>query len=153
MKLKNQEGFTLVEVMVVIIVMALLSVLALPRVISIITQAKKASAHSIVAAVRSGIANNKIASISEGNPTGVYPLLITSNASGDVLCGNIVGGCFNQILHTGQQVTDNRWNQTQAGGPGANAIYVFDKAGSAECTYTYNATNGTFLASNTTGCQ
>lgn len=149
---KNKKGFTLIEVMVVIIVMALLSVLALPKVISIITQAKKASSHSVVAAVRSGITNNKIASISEGQPTGLYVSPLTGNATTTV-CGSVTGGCFDALLEAGQQVTDNRWNHTLVETSSLTGTYVFDKAGSAECTYTYHPINGTFLASNTTGCQ
>ncbi len=154
MKLKNQKGFTLIEVMVVIIVMALLSVLALPRVISIITQAKKASAQAVVAAVRSGIANNKIASISEGNPTGTYVAQLT-NGSTNAACNALGGGnrCFDNIMEAGQGVSDSRWVRANAGGA---ATFRFDTGGSADCTYTYNASNGTFLpdATNaTTNCQ
>lgn len=149
MKLRHPKGFTLIEVMIVLIVMALLTIMALPRIISIMTEVKKAASHEVVAAVRSGISNNKIGSISEGAPTGTYISSITGNASANQLCGSATGGCFDQVLEAGQQVTDNRWNQTVAGTAGA---YVFDKGGLAECTYTYNSSNGTFLASNVTGC-
>lgn len=133
--MKNNKGFTLVEVVIVLTVMALLAVAALPRVISIITQAKKGSADNIVAAVREGIFLQKISSISEANPLGSYPAVLDSAATADCASGN---ACFTNVLEAGQDITDSRWNKASA------TTYTVDNL---TRTYTYTNTNGTFLCS------
>ncbi len=136
MKIQNQKGFTLMEVVIVLTVMALLAVGALPRVIQIVTQAKKGARDNIAASVREGIFLQKVNSISEASPTGSYPATLDGASNGSCSAST---GCFATVLEAGQQITDSRWTRTN------NTTYQFDVGGSADSTYTYNATNGTFL--------
>ena len=133
MKMQNQKGFTLVEAVIVLTVMALLAVAALPKVISIVTQAKKGAADNIVAAVREGIFLQKVSSISESSPIGAYPTSLDAAANGSCETST---GCFASVLETGQQITDARWNRV------SDTVYTVDNL---TRTYTYNPVNGTFL--------
>ena len=135
----NKKGFTLVEVVIVLTVMALLAVAALPRIINIITQAKKGSRDNIVAAVREGIFLQKINTVSETNPLGSYPSSLDANTAN--ACNVMAGGCFASVLEAGQQITDTRWE-----GLGSNN-YEYDNGtsvGTAGGMWTYNSSNGTF---------
>ena len=146
MKINNQKGMTLVEIVIVLVVMALLAAAALPKIFSVITNAKKGSRDHIVAAVRSGIFLYKLSTVSETNPLGSYPYnsgspvqSLDSNVGGFICSG--AATCFGNVLDSGQAIDDSRWYKDGAG------LYLFDSAGSANSTYTYNTTNGSFLCS------
>ncbi len=66
----SDKGFTLVEVVIVLTVMALLAVAALPRIVNIVGQAKRGARDNVVAAIKSGIHLQKVSSISEATPFG-----------------------------------------------------------------------------------
>jgi len=134
--MSQNKGFTLVEVVIVLTVMALLSVAALPRIINIITQSKKGSRDHIVAAVRSGIHLAKISSVSETQPLGAYPFL-DSGALGT--CNTMGVQCFCAAMAESQCVMDGRWRKT------ASNTWAYDQGGSADSTFTYNMFNGTLL--------
>lgn len=55
-KRANMKGWTLIELIIVIVIIGLLAVVALPRYFNLRDEARKASADGVVAAVRSGIA-------------------------------------------------------------------------------------------------
>ena len=141
MNLKNRKGFTLVEVVIVLTVMALLAVAALPRIINIITQAKKGSRDNIIAAVREGIMLQKVSSISENAPLGAYPANLDTLPMGGC---NVGTGCFVNVLEPGQGITDFRWGKA-IGGPFGTTYNFMLMGDPAAASYSYNATNGTLL--------
>ncbi len=132
---KFSRGFTLVEVVIVLTVMALLAVAALPRIVNIVTQAKAGARDNIVAAVRSGISVQKVSTVSESTPLGTYPVRLDPHAAG--FCSNITP-CFTDVLEPGQDIRDTRWDKL------SDFQYRYDNGGSALQTFTYNAVNGTF---------
>lgn len=135
---KSHAGFTLVEVVIVLTVMALLAVAALPRIINIVAKAKKGSRDNIVAAIRSGIALQKISTVSETSPLGTYPANLDANpGAADCTAAN---PCFSNILEPGQHVTDGRWRKITNTEP---FHYDYD-SGPNVSNWSYNVFNGTF---------
>ena len=56
MKINNQKGFTLIELVLVITILGILAVAALPSFIDITSQATTASRDGVVGAIREGLA-------------------------------------------------------------------------------------------------
>jgi len=131
----SQRGFTLVEVVIVLTVMALLAVAALPRIVSIISKAKYGSRNNVLASIREGIHLQKLVSISETSPLGSYPTDLDPIV-GFATC-SVATPCFVNVLEPGQGVTDSRW--TKVGG----FNYQYDVGGTNQTTYFYSNTNGT----------
>lgn len=130
-----EAGFTLVEVMIVVIVMALLTVIALPKIFNIIRTAQFANRNNSVASIRSGIALNKTSSISESSPTGSYPTSLDAASNAPCTSSNI---CFTTILEAGHRVHDYNWNRN------SDFSYTYDGT-SWTSDWEYNNVNGTFL--------
>jgi len=138
--ISKNKGFTLVEVVIVLTVMALLAVAALPRIINIVGQAKKGSRDNIVAAIRSGIQLQKISTVSETTPLGAYPGNLDTNPGGGAACTG-ANACFGNILEPGQQINDSKWVKINNAGP----VYTYDyDPGPSVSNWAYNTANGTF---------
>ncbi|WDT70618.1 MAG: type II secretion system protein [Candidatus Manganitrophus sp.] len=67
--LKNEKGFTLVELVVVIAVLGILAVVAVPRFINITTSARTASVNGMAGAVRAAVALARSQYMVTGNMT------------------------------------------------------------------------------------
>jgi prepilin-type N-terminal cleavage/methylation domain-containing protein len=55
-KVKNEKGFTLIEMVVVIVILGIISVIAVPRYLSLIVEAEEGTARGITASLRGAIA-------------------------------------------------------------------------------------------------
>lgn len=126
----NRRGFTLIELILVIAILGILAISALPRFLSISTNAEQASRDGVVGAVRSGIALYRANDmVTNPGSTGSYPASLDGEAA--AACAN----CFSTVLANG--VSDSSWTK------GSATSYTFND-GTSTTNYTYSATNGTF---------
>lgn len=92
-RIHNQQGFTLIELIMVIAILGILSVVALPEFTDLVADAENAQVEGVVAGLRSGIvsvyADNVVA-----NAGNTFPTSITGSAgvcnSGNPCAGNIL---------------------------------------------------------------
>ena len=119
----NRKGFTLIELILVIAILGILAVSALPKFLSLSTNAENAARDGVVGSVRSGIALYKANSMVSGG-TGSYPTNLEAGAT----C------CFNAIL---ENPVSTGWSTSDG------LSYTYNHGGVTN-TYTYNATRGTF---------
>ena len=119
---KDQKGFTLIEVMLVVIIIGIIAVIALPRLLVTRDQAADASCKSNLQALRTANEQYKWDTGAYGAGGGVPALITTLSA-----------------VHAGTGVSYLPANSTVSGDcPGA---------GSAHGTYAYAATTGTISCS------
>ncbi len=83
---KRQSGFTLVEMVIVIVVLGILAAVAIPKFFDFTTDAKEAAAKGSLGAVRSAIATFYAHSATPaGGGTATWPTLVELNTASTVL--------------------------------------------------------------------
>jgi MSHA pilin protein MshA len=82
LRLNSQRGFTLIEITMVILLVAILAVVAIPQFIDFRTEARNAQANSSLGALRSGIVNQTAQmQLRCDAPAGIYPATASMNAN------------------------------------------------------------------------
>ena len=126
---KREKGFTLIELIMVIVLLGLLAIVAIPQYTNLQTQAKVSAEAGVVGGVRSGIYTKYAANLAQ-NVTPAYPATL----GGSVGACTSSNGCFSNVLS--QPVTQD-WTCLTAG-------LTYRGPSSATNIYTYDPVAGTF---------
>jgi len=130
MNMSSQKGFTLIELVLVIAILGILSISALPRFMSLATDAENASKDGVLGAVRSAVVMSRAESMINDGGDGVFPATLDAEAAGE--CAN----CFSSILSSG--ISDPSWQKID------NQTYSFYD-GTGAVNYEYDSATGTFV--------
>ena len=140
----NQSGFTLVELVVVIVILGILSATALPRFINVTNAARAASMNGLAGGLRSTVGVAQARYFATGNNTATTVAMIGSAAAIDVTAGTgIPTGTATGI--TAALTSTDGFTPSYAGGVATFIIAGDTAAASANCRATYTATTGTVV--------
>lgn len=124
--LRGQKGFTLIELVMVIVILAVLGAVAIPTYVDLSSEANTAAEQGVVGGVRAGITTYFI-DPARGNRTS-YPVTLDGAANGNCTTANV---CFDTVLSQGGITAD--WSK-------AGLVYT----GPTGATYTYTPASGDF---------
>lgn len=128
-RLGNQKGFTLIELVIIILVLGILAATALPKFYDMSAQAKVAAEKGVVGGVRGGIAIVYASNLLNGSTN--FPADLGGVIGGAAAASNML---FSNVINPG---IDADWFRSG----GANSHVYRGPAGN---TYLYTATAGTF---------
>jgi len=135
-----RRGFTLIELIAVIVVLAILSAVAVPRYFDYAANARSATVRATLGAVRSAVANFYANSLLN-SPTAAFPTLAQMQTPGTVMNDPIPSNLYNN----GTTIAAGTWTAATSNTPNP-AQTVTGNAG-----WNYDATAGKFWPnSNTT---
>jgi MSHA pilin protein MshA len=128
--LKNEKGFTLIEIIAVIIIMGILAAVAVPKFFSMQDDAKKAAVNGALseAAARFNHAFSKYILVKKKAPSDITDLLTVTDENSNVitLLGIKAGDCT--VSDTGgEDIGDFRVCWTKVGGDGLKITVLYAK--------------------------
>lgn len=124
----SRKGFTLIELVMVIVILGILAAVAIPKFFDLQNEAEEAAEKGVVGGVRAGIATY-YADDCINNPPCNYPASLDSATNGACTAAN---PCFDTVLSQGGVTSDwTRNSSTSYTGPNGT-------------TYTYTPATGEF---------
>lgn len=124
-----RKGFTMIELVMVIVILAVLAAVAIPRYIDLQDQANESAEAGITGGVRAGIATSYIEQCASGScawPTTLDGVAVSTTC-------DATNPCFGNVLEQGG-VADGSWAKDASG----------DYYGPDGGSYTYDSTDGSF---------
>lgn len=156
--IKGQKGFTIVEILLVIALIALLATAVMPKIYDWGTQAQSANVQGTAGALRSAISVFKANDAVVNGGTGKCPTSLESEGTfpAGKSCSDSTSNatfCFDTVLD--QAVTDGHWESTSTATAGSNItqVYTFYKSETTHDTttkvntITYKCNTGSQVAS------
>jgi len=139
-QVRSDKGFTLIELVIVMVVLAIMAGLAIPKFLDLRADAKKSAVNGALGGVRSAVANFHAKSIAT-NPDDTTPYPTCCLATDELLNGSTVNGKFPENPYSTDATKSDVSASTAAKGTvGCAATPV---AGADWC---YNTANGEFWA-------
>ncbi|RKY87116.1 hypothetical protein DRQ09_04985 [candidate division KSB1 bacterium] len=135
--LTNQKGFTLIELVMVIVILGILAAVAVPKFQDISTKAKEAATLGVVGGVRAGIStvySSNLLNNATQPQGGYYPEKLDNASSSSK--ASPMNPFFDIVLDQGGVTKD--WSK------GSQTSYYFTDAVPADSSYHYNNINGSF---------
>jgi MSHA pilin protein MshA len=144
--MQNQKGFTLIELIVVIVILGLLSAVAVPKFVDLTSDARESSVEGFAGGIRSAVSLARAQYLVTGNTTATTVSMsgtsVTVNAGTGIPVGTAAG------IGTAMESMDGFDVDYTA--PAAVTIRP-TSGGSATCGMTYNGTTGVVVVT-VTGC-
>jgi len=140
----KQKGFTLVELVVVIVILGILAATALPRFINVATDARIAAMNGMAGAMRSAVALAQSRYIATGSTTATTINMAVGGATQAVVVAagtGIPAGTTTGIQAALQNNADGFTFTCSATTPGS--CTVVQASGPTACLVTYDGTAGT----------
>lgn len=134
--MKKHQGFTLIELVIVIVILGILSAVALPRFINITSDARSASVAGMAGGVRSAASLAKAQYMVNGNTTATA--ISMDGQTVDVVTGDGRPDATATGIGVALQSTDG-FNVTHAAGV---STFQPTNGGSATCQVTYTEASG-----------
>jgi len=146
MKAKSQKGFTLIELIIVIVILGLLAAIAIPRYIRVQSEARTSTVNGIAGGLRGAVALARAKYMVVNNPAAVTVdmdgAVVACNAGTGIPTGDATNGIGKAMIDlSGYTVNDSV----------PTAVTFQPAGGSATCEARYNGTTG-IVTTDTSGC-